>query len=138
MTSNALSSRRGPLRRPKVCKSLPNPGRCDPPPRPPLQSCAVELDESPPFYTDDIFDMKWRACRTDRPPSQMLTPLVAALHGNILNISSGENCTTGNNIRYQAPSYATAEQVSMLVSWGPGTLCYSTVHFDIVEEHDDD
>jgi len=35
MTSNALSTRRKFLRRPKVCKTLPNPGRCEPPPPPP-------------------------------------------------------------------------------------------------------
>lgn len=35
MVSNALSSRRRYLRRPKVCKSDPNPGRCHPPPPPP-------------------------------------------------------------------------------------------------------
>lgn len=35
MVSNALSARRGPLRRPKVCFSSPNPGRCHPPPPPP-------------------------------------------------------------------------------------------------------
>jgi len=32
MPSNGLSSRRRYLRRPKVCKSAPNPGRCHPPP----------------------------------------------------------------------------------------------------------
>lgn len=37
MVSSALSSRRTYLRRPKVCKTLPNPGRCEkpPPPEPP-------------------------------------------------------------------------------------------------------
>jgi len=34
MVSNALSARRGPLRRPKVCLTHPNPGRCEPPPPP--------------------------------------------------------------------------------------------------------
>lgn len=32
MVSNGYSKRRGPLRRPKVCKASPNPGRCHPPP----------------------------------------------------------------------------------------------------------
>lgn len=32
MVSNGYSARRGPLRRPKVCKASPNPGRCHPPP----------------------------------------------------------------------------------------------------------
>lgn len=36
MVSSALSKRRGPLRRPKVCKASPNPGRCHPPPPPVL------------------------------------------------------------------------------------------------------
>ncbi len=35
MVSSALSSRRRFLRRPKVCKASPNPGRCHPPPPPP-------------------------------------------------------------------------------------------------------
>lgn len=35
MVSNGYSKRRGPLRRPKVCKSSPNPGRCHPDPPPP-------------------------------------------------------------------------------------------------------
>lgn len=43
MVSNALSKRRGPLRRPKVCKASPNPGRCHPPP-PPVPWPATDFD----------------------------------------------------------------------------------------------
>lgn len=45
MTSNALSPRRGPLRRPKVCRESHNPGRCDPdPPTEHVITCNLEPD----------------------------------------------------------------------------------------------
>lgn len=52
MSSSALSSRRTYLRRPKVCKSLPNPGRCQPtPPGDPPTPC-------PPAVLTGFFDFR--------------------------------------------------------------------------------
>lgn len=42
MVSCALSKRRGPLRRPKVCLTHPNPGRCEPPPPPVVATCSLD------------------------------------------------------------------------------------------------
>jgi len=52
MTSNALSTRRKFLRRPKVCKTLPNPGRCEPPPPP---------EPEPPDWPPDEVLLHWIA-----------------------------------------------------------------------------
>jgi hypothetical protein len=67
MPSSALSKRRGPLRRPKVCKSSPNPGRCHPP-QPPLEWPPVAFDmhvmaviemEPMPESFDESVHLEW-------------------------------------------------------------------------------
>jgi len=52
MVSNGYSARRVFLRRPKVCKTSPNPGRCHPPPPP------------PPPWPPEEFVIRWECTYT--------------------------------------------------------------------------
>ena len=74
MTSNALSKRRGPLRRPKVCKTAPNPGRCEPPPPPP--NICGDTGLIPPHrtgYVNEMFPVLIHFCRNIAPEPTAVT-----------------------------------------------------------------
>lgn len=88
MTSSALSSRRTYLRRPKVCRTLPNPGRCEPPigPIPPLDITGFfEMSQTDwchgedhhcnfiaPLVPDSIDPWKYKYTDYDFPPGNQL------------------------------------------------------------------
>lgn len=135
MTSNALSGRRGPLRRPKVCLTAKNPGRCEPPIEPPTRTCGIRFNpEDLPVYENEEYLLPWFGCNTEYPIDLMLTPLCAAWRGEITDIESGENCVTGHEITYEAPPDAGQDYIVFRVVWPEGPACQKVLYFDVEEE----
>lgn len=134
MASNALSARRGPLRRPKVCTTPKNPGRCEPPPPTPLITCKIEIDpQSIPVKVGTDAVLLWDACHQNYTFQLMLVPYVFGAPGHILFISHGQNCSEGNEIFYQPPDSPGPVTVSLLVVFPDGSYCAKQLHFTVIE-----
>ncbi len=92
MVSSALSSRRGLLRRPKVCFTHINPGRCEPPPPPPPGiTCSILTDINPiPIFSEDtplLF-----ACNPALGLHDVTVAWDVPPFFHVINISPPENC----------------------------------------------
>lgn len=134
MASNGLSKRRGPLRRPKVCDTARNPGRCEPPPPPSDITCSVAKDEPTPIYTGEEFTFVWSACNPALSELPLLLPVVNALFGTIGNIDESENCSEGANIEYEAPDDPITDTITATFTWPDDSTCIAEVTFDVTEE----
>lgn len=138
MVSNALSARRGPLRRPKVCLTHPNPGRCEPPFPPLLITCNVFLAEEGPYYTGEEISLGWDACNPDFPEPLILSPEMTAVIGEIVDVEDAENCSGENDAFYEAPDDPGIEVITMTVTWPDSSTCQSVLTFPVIEEPDED
>lgn len=138
MVSNGLSARRGPLRRPKVCLTHPNPGRCEPPPPPSNIACNVFLDEDPPIEVGEEASIGWDACNTDYDDTLILEPTIEAAIGEIEDVEGAENCIMGHEAFYQAPDDPGLETLTLNVSWPDGSSCQSQCSFLITEEDEEE
>lgn len=139
MASNALSKRRGPLRRPKPCVTPKNPGRCEPDPEPPRYSCGLKHDDFPnPIYTGEEEHFSWRGCNTGGPKSEILTPICIAKLGEITDIESAENCTEGNTIEYTAPDDPGDETIWFIIIWDDHGSCSVVLNFRVDDEPNGD
>lgn len=136
MVSNGLSNRRGPLRRPKVCLTHKNPGRCEPPPPPGDIVCSVILDSEDPVEVGDDATLIWGACNPVYDDTLVLLPSLSADIGEITQINSGENCIEGHNAEYQAPEDPGEETITMDVEWPDGSECQSVLSFPVVPEEE--
>lgn len=94
MVSNGYSKRRGPLRRPKVCESAPNPGRCHPPPDPPppsTLSCSLlpsyQVVEDPNYG-----ELSLAACDTAVGEDTLIDVLTEVEGGDFSPLEGLENC----------------------------------------------
>lgn len=135
MTSNALSARRGPLRRPKVCHESRNPGRCDPPDPPARYSCSLKAEpEDLPLYTGEDYQLDWAGCNTGAPPSEQITPICVADLGTIDDIETADNCTSGNAIAYTAPDDPGLETFWFIIIWADRGTCSKVVQYEIIDE----
>lgn len=138
MVSNGLSARRGPLRRPKVCLTHPNPGRCEPPPPPGNISCSLTPQWEGSIEVEEQDTINWYACNTDYDDTLMLEPEVTVLLGEPPNVEEHENCTEGANIDYEAPSDPGVEVVTLFVEWPDGSSCQAQCSFLVVEEEEEE
>lgn len=138
MASNGLSNRRGPLRRPKVCKSDPNPGRCHPPPPPSAVSCSLRKDEPIPIYVEEDFTFLWEGCNEAYPNDLMLSPQVETTIGTINEVEDGENCQTEHNVMWTAPDDPGQGVMTLTVTWPDASECISTLDIVVEEEPNGD
>ena len=131
MTSNGLSSRRAFFRRPKVCKSHPNPGRCEPPPPPqPLCTCSV----SPALFTVEIDDsdtLDISGCLPHLPEGSSIELSGTCLYGHVdefgPNISNCDDVATRD---YYPPDFECVDTINFILKFTDGRVChaYATAH----------
>lgn len=134
MPSNALSKRRGPLRRPKVCHTAKNPGRCEPPPPPSEITCGLLNRDEPPHLTGETTDLTWGACNPDFDPTPNLVPEVTTVIGEVLDVEPGENCTDGNEVIIENPDEPGTETVTATFTWPDSSTCVARVSYEVTEE----
>lgn len=91
MPSNALSKRRGPLRRPKVCHTPKNPGRCEDPPVP-GHDCYHEPMGST-GYPHEFFPINVHFCRGLPYGQQDVTIAYSDEFGSWGGPTTGEDCS---------------------------------------------
>lgn len=137
MVSNGLSARRGPLRRPKVCLTHPNPGRCEPPPPPSEIVCSIGFDEPETVYVGEEYTLVWYGCNPDYDDTVMLSPVIGAALGELFELEDGENCVAGHNVDYVAPDDPGDEVITMDIAWPDTSTCQSVLSFPVVEENGD-
>ena len=104
MVSNGLSARRGPLRRPKVCLTHKNPGRCEPPPPESEVECWLDPTEVTEFEMMPVPFQLW-GCDYGQEPESPVTVVTDGDGGLFEAESPFGNC-----------SFATAE----FNDFGPG------------------
>lgn len=121
MVSNALSARRGPLRRPKVCHTATNPGRCEPPPPPPPGiSCAI-IPSTATITNGDSATFELEHCNASLP---VLDPIDVELiaEEDAFDLQEGSvNCQPGQG-EYQSFE-AGVFPISMRVTFSDLTVC---------------
>ena len=123
MASSALSARRGPLRRPKVCHASKNPGRCEPPPPPPAIVCTIEPDPSTGDVGTDI-ELVVTGCNSALPDDD---PISAVLDGDGSTFTLNDAIVNCDG----ADAVCTSEvegvfEISAELTFGDGSSCTAT------------
>ena len=140
MASNAASSRRSFLRRPKVCLTPSNPGRCHPPPDvelPPRTCLVTQLQEgSEPGDNGEYFLM----CCCEALPELQIVDVVMHLSGGwIEQIGTMGNCpeeeTSGGFVN---PDEEGEHTITATFTWSDSGTCISTCTITVEEENGDD
>ncbi len=136
MPSNALSSRRQPLRRPKVCYTAPNPGRCheEPGPSPgPTITCSL----TPAEFTqqvDDSIEISLFACNSALPDDEDVADSLSATGGDFSSVEAVTNCAGGSG-DYESDTAGdfvlTAE-----FTFSDASICIATALAHIEEEEE--
>ncbi len=133
MVSSALSSRRGLLRRPKVCFTLPNPGRCDPPPPPPPPyPGTIEIIPFPPYTVDTTTPFDFKVCHPDFPTNFEVTPEWTFSAGSLASTDQGHNCGFGDSMLYQAPSFAGMVTVDLEIPFPDSSVAKASVEIEVI------
>lgn len=129
MVSNSLSKRRGPLRRPKVCTTHKNPGRCEPPLPPLLMTCALvplvaQCWEWMPF----LFDLT--ACDPDSAPDSLVDVVLDGDGGQFVLIAQLLNC------RHAFPEFSSGNlgvyHISATSTSLGGSICVATATITVI------
>ena len=130
MASNALSARRGPIRRPKVCLTHPNPGRCEPPPPPPAASCSIV----PSSITVDLGDIPGFAlfhCNSSLPVGEEIDVQGDVEEGEFIINEGSVNCIEGS-AEYQTSIVGTFV-CTMTVIFSDSSICIATTTVTVVD-----
>ncbi len=136
MASNALSGRRQPLRRPKVCETPTNPGRCEPPPQG-TYACYF----TPPSIVIVVGDgdsLAVSACATHLPTSEEVNAEVSALLGEIGSPETEvDNCDAAGEYPYTAPDDPGEDTVTCTCLFSDGGSVVQTLIATVIEEEED-
>jgi len=115
MVSNGLSKRRGPLRRPKVCKASPNPGRCHP-----TVTCSIVPDAwSQPVEGGSPATLMH--CNTDLVIGEVVDVECWATAGDFQPSGPQNNCKPGGSEYLSGP--AGTHQLFAKTTWSDGATC---------------
>lgn len=123
MVSSALSSRRGLLRRPKVCFTLPNPGRCEPPPPPPpiLPPRTFGIDEEEIILDvseDEV--VHFQGCCDELPHGEAFDVAWLADAGEVEPDVPPTNCDEEGEASYHSPDEPGDYTVTGTATWSDG------------------
>lgn len=136
--SNALSSRRSYLRRPKVCHETPNPGRCHPPPPPPPPLPPRTCDLSPEHFEIEVGDgdsVDFSACCPELPLAEGINYEYSALFGSVdPGDQNTDNCDATDNLQYGAPDFECEDVITVVATWSDGGKCTAKAYATVVEE----
>ncbi len=140
MASSAAQSRRSFLRRPKVCLTQPNPGRCHPPPPPelPPRTCSVtaEQDSELPGDHGDYFI---HACCEDLPDDQDVHVALTLPEGVIDTPNITPNCNEeGQDGDFENPGEEGEYTITATFTWSDSGVCVDTTTITVEEEENGD
>ena len=139
--STGLSSRRSYLRRPKVCITPDNPGRCEPPvARPPdLPTGTCEL--LPDAFEINIGDdevLDFEACCLELGHGEAIEYV---LHAEFGTLSHGEGTTTNcdeiETLDYAPPDFECIDTLTVTATWSDTGVCIATSLATVVEEDEE-
>lgn len=140
--SNALSAGRSYIHRPDHCKTIGNPGRCQPPPPPPPPPprCTCSLDPNEftlPPEDGDSLDLA--VCCEHLPPGEAVSVVVVLEHGGIdPPDSEPQNCVGTASYPYEAPGYECDDPILFEITFSDDSRCDAAAIAHVVEEEDDD
>lgn len=135
MASSSLSKRRGPLRRPKVCHTAPNPGRCHPPPSPlPGRNCSI-LPETSDVLVGEQAEYDYDGCASTLPHTENVAVHWSALFGSIDPADQDVvNCNGVDNVVYTAPDFPCVDTLTAEGTWSDGGTCTATAQAVVTGE----
>lgn len=133
MASNALSSRRSYLRRPKVCREADNPGRCHPPPVLPPRWC--ELDPSSfEELPDQPVNIVPHACCEALPEGQDVSVAVEWTGGTLTDVTTIGNCADPGPWEYTGTEGPGSYYIEATFTWSDTGVCIARCEITITEE----
>lgn len=131
MVSNGLSARRGPLRRPKVCLTHPNPGRCEPPPPPPPPASCSIVPSSITVEISDIPGFVLTHCNPSLPVHEEIDIQGDVDEGEFIINDGSMNCDEGS-AEYQ-PSIEGIFLCTMTVTFSDSSTCVATTTVTVID-----
>ncbi len=132
MVSNGLSARRGPLRRPKVCLTHPNPGRCEPPPPPPGPASCSLLPLTQEIELGELGGFETTHCN---PSFAQFIEIDIQGHADVGDFTiddGGSNCVDGT-AQYET-DIAGIFICTMTVTWPDSSFCVAEATIVVTEE----
>ena len=133
MVSNGLSKRRGPIRRPKVCLSDPNPGRChpEPPVVPPAPGVCILEPASTELTWGEDTDVLFHGVADDYPFPTVIEVLVEATGGEFgsPDLIFDDLEAVGS---YIAPDEDGVFTLTATYNWPGGETCIATAEVTVL------
>ncbi len=130
MASNGLSARRGPLRRPKVCLTHKNPGRCEPPIVPQPTLCEIDPTETELTWGMPT-DVRFYAVANSYPaPTEIIvtTSVNCGVFTPPSVIFDDQDAVGG----YIAPNFDCLAVLTAVFTWPNGEQCTATANIRVI------